>query len=135
MLQLNPTVGVAPGTTTMTLGGLGDQPIDYSNCPNEPWQFVNPPVMTEGPPPGVSADTSPYPVTTYWDPMSNARSSGNALGAHRWDPYTDQPSLKGLRSPGLGQSLSDTRWSFVIVAGIAAFAVTFGLLYWRRKKA
>jgi hypothetical protein len=132
-LQLNPTVGVAPGTTTMTLGGLGDQPIDYSNCPNEPWQFVNPPVMTEGPPPGVSADTSPYPITTFWDPMSNARSSGNALGAHRWDPYNDWPSLKGLRGAS-SFDLSGARWSLVIVAGLAAFAVTFGVLYLRRKK-
>ena len=102
MLQLNPAVGVAPGTTTMTLGDPGDCP------PDEPWQFVNPPVMAEGPPPGMSG-----------------------LGRHRWDPYTDWPSLRGA---SLGQTISDTRWSFVIVAGIAAFAVTFGLLYLRRKK-
>jgi hypothetical protein len=132
MLQLNPTVGVAPGTTTMTLGGLGDQSTDYSDCPqDEPWQYVNPPQIAEGPPPGVSSDaTPPYPATSFWDPMTSAQGDMGLMG--RWDPYTDWPSLKG---PGLGQTIGDTRWSFVIVAGIAAFAVTFGLLYLRRKKA
>lgn len=114
MLQLNPTVGVAPGTTTMTLG-------DASCPPDEPWQYVNPPKVQEGPPSGMSG-----------------------LGAHHWNPYADwrafditpmyySPSKTSLKGLG-GASIGDTRWSFVIVAGVLAFAVTFGILYSRRKK-
>jgi hypothetical protein len=118
MMQLSSTVGVAPGTTTMT---LGDSQMGPYCPPDEPWQYVTPPQVTEGNPPGVSPDVTQLPVPQFWD------------------PYTDEPTLKGLR--GLGtftDDLSNANWSFVIFAGVAAFAIGFGVFYWkgfRKRKA
>ena len=115
MIQMTPTVGVAPGTTTMT---LGDASSMRANCPpDEPWQYVTPPDVVTGPPSGV-APGGPIPQPQYWD------------------PYTDPPSLRGLGS--FTTDLGNANWSYVIFAGVAAFAIAFGVFYWkgwRKRKA
>jgi hypothetical protein len=95
------TVGVAPGTTTLQ---LGDCP------PDEAWQYVLPPQVTEGPAPGVAPDVTQMPTPQYWN------------------PYQDPPSLKGL---GGASNLANASWSLVAFVGIAAFAVAFGVFYWK----
>jgi hypothetical protein len=112
MMQLNPTVGVAPGTTTMT---LGDHATDYSDCPpDEAWQYVNPPQVTTGLAPGVSSNVTQGPTPEYWD------------------PYQDLPSLKGAR--GLGSftdDLSNANWGMIVFAGALVFGVAFVSMYGR----
>jgi len=118
MMEARPTVGVAPGTATLQLGD--------PSCPPDEWPqtaYVMPPEVQEGPPPGVPASATLFAPTTYYD------------------PYTDEPSLKGVAIPGyqrrnLGQSsftddLSNASWGLVAFAGIAAFAGVFLVMYTR----
>ena len=131
MIQLNPTVGVAPGTTTMT---LGDCPPDELN------HYVVPPVVTTGYPSGVTPDgitagTVYYPSPSGLAPggvdSSLVMPSMGMNGTH-WNPYQDLPQLKGLGDDGSDDG--STRWGLVLFAGLATFAAAFGLLYLRRKK-
>ena len=121
MIQLNPTVGVAPGTTTMTIsdgsGGLGDCP------PDEPWRYTLPPQVQSGFPPGIFAP--PIPTPRYWVGEGASELSGPVI---YWNPYQSAAQLRGL-----GQATP--RWSLVMFTGLAAFAVVFGVRYfWPRKK-
>jgi hypothetical protein len=104
MIIMNPTVGVAPGTTTMQLGA--------APCPpDEPWMYTSPPqvssalaTMTFGPPP--PPDVRPQ----------------------AFDPYGTESRLQGL-----GQS-GTTRWGLIAFAGLATFAAVLGYGYYRTRK-
>jgi hypothetical protein len=135
MIQLNPTVGVAPGTATLAFGGLGNCP------PDELRQYVTPPVVTAGYPSGVTPDgiaagsvyyPSPSGLASGGVDPSLVMSSMGMNGTQRWNPYQDLPQLKGLGDDTSGDS--SLRWSLVLFAGVATFAAAFGFLYLRRKK-
>jgi len=77
MIQLNPSVGVAPGTTT----------IQLSDCPpNEPWHYTVPPDVVTGFPSGMT-------------PPATAGAPSTAL-----NPYATESQLRGLglASPNWG---------------------------------
>ncbi len=126
MMQLNPTVGVAPGTTTMTIsdgsGGLGDF------CPpDEPWRYTLPPQVQTGLPPGVLAvgPDGKIPLPRYWVGEGASELSGPVT---YWNPYAVLPQLRGLGQAG------GPRWSLVLFTGLATFAVVFGVRYFWPKK-
>jgi hypothetical protein len=109
MIQFTPTVGVAPGTTTMNLGnpraatgltclGLMGQP-----CPPDPR-----PYLISVPPPKASAARTAQPLVTY-------------------DPYAD---LARLRGAGLGAASAG---SFFVPAALA-FAALVGFGFWRTRR-
>jgi hypothetical protein len=134
MIQLNPTVGVAPGTTTLALGGLSDCP------PDELWQYVTPPVVTTGYPSGVTSDgiaagTVFYPSPSGLPPGGVDPSlvmSSMGMNGTQWNPYQDLPQLRGLGDDSGDDS--SLRWGLALFAGVATFAAAFGFLYLRRKK-
>ena len=108
MIQFTPTVGVAPGTTTMNLGnpvatgltclGLMGQP-----CPPDP---------------------RPYLISVPSVKTSTARASQPMVA---YDPYADIARLKG---PGLGAA---SVGSFLGPAALA-FAVLVGFGFWRARR-
>lgn len=103
MIQFTPTVGVAPGTTTMQLGGAA-----CVGCPDDPrltyWQ---PPKVATGLPPGVRAM-----------PKGGFRVM--------YDPYATESLLKGgLR--GLGAA----RPGVGVLAAVLGFAGVLGYALWR----
>lgn len=107
MIQLNPTVGVAPGTTTMALSGLRDCP------PDEMWRYSSPPDVQTGYPSGV-------------------KPNGAIPPPHYWDPYNDFPQLRGLGDDTSGDT--SVRWGLVAFAGLATFATVFGVRYFMHRK-
>ena len=109
MIILNPTVGVAPGTTTMTLG---------APCPpDEPWMYTSPPV--------VSSETAT--VTFGPPPPPDPRPVRAEINGITYDPYGTESRLRGLGG-------TTPRWGLVLFAGLATFAAVFGISYWRSKK-
>lgn len=124
MIILNPTVGVAPGTTTMQLGiapmVLGPGPCGPNGCPplgapcppDEPWMYTSPPV--------VSSETAT--VTFGPPPPPDKKTGPTAL-----DPYGTESKLRGLGG-------TTPRWGLVMFAGLATFAAVLGVGYWRRRR-
>jgi hypothetical protein len=107
-LTFTPTVGVAPGTTTMTLG-----------APN---------------PAGLVCLGGPCPPdpTRYYTSMLNVKSpksAGQAGTQTAYDPYATESQLRsGLR--GLGEA----RVGVGVVAAALAFAAVLGFGFWKRRK-
>lgn len=98
MIILNPTVGVAPGTTTIQLGGPREGFTCLGgDCPQNPVQTYTSPleVVTELP----SKAANPVPPGEYWD------------------PYVEEHRFQGL--DGAGPTI---RWGLVLFAGVAVFA-------------
>jgi hypothetical protein len=100
-----PTVGVAPGTTTMS---LGDCP------PDELWRYTVPPQVITGLPSGVVAPASAADVIT-----------PGAVAAT--NPYGTESQLRGLGE-------LTPRWGVVLFAGIATFATVLGISWLRRRR-
>ncbi|MGH7175762.1 MAG: hypothetical protein ACREJC_00150 [Tepidisphaeraceae bacterium] len=105
MILLNPTVGVAPGTTTMQLGGA---------CPPDP-VHLSPFTMT-----------MPEIVAPAMAPITSAAADASN-GAGYWVILPDNEKLRGLSDAGA------PRWGLVLFAGLTAFVGVFGYRYWRRR--
>lgn len=140
-LHFTPSVGVAPGTTTMSLGHARGCP------PDERWMYTSPPDVDTGFPsgmgPGVTADVGPAPApgpidisqTSSTAPMNPADAGyhasafpppqqphgGHLVPAHRWNVYATESRLRGLGDmPRLG---------LVVFAGVATFLAVLGIGY------
>jgi|WetSurMetagenome_2_1015567.scaffolds.fasta_scaffold471455_2 hypothetical protein len=129
MIIFTPTVGVAPGTTTMQLGGA---------CPPDP-------VIPYTFPPATSEVITP----SYTDvaAMTATRAAASVGGV--WWPYADDARLRGLdRLPGgelstLGSgwipggspvplgATTPNRWGLAVLTGVVAFSI---VLFLRRRK-
>ena len=134
MIQLgHGTVGVAPGTTTLALGDPG-MVLDPASCPPDEWPvtaYVAMPQVTEGMPPGVDPSVTVVPPQRWYNAARNAIVPG--LGAHHhhmWDPYEDAMALKGLGGT-FGSQLGNASWGLVGLVGVTAFALAFGVFYWK----
>jgi hypothetical protein len=105
MIHFTPTVGVAPGTTTMQLGA--------APCPpDEPWMYTSPPQVS-----------SELATKTFEPAPPDLVRQSKAF-----DPYGTESRLQGL-----GQTTSP-RWGLVAFAGLATFAAVLGIGYWRSRK-
>jgi len=104
VIQFTPTVGVAPGTTTMQLGAA------CASCPPDPaltyWQ---PPKVATGLPPGVRAMPKDGFRVVY-------------------DPYATESLLKG----GL-HGLGAVRPGVGVLAAVIGFAGVLGYALWRSR--
>lgn len=102
MIILNPTVGVAPGTTTLQLGGTKSGFTCLGgDCPQNPAQTYASPLDLMTRLPSGTAN----PVAPGW----------------YWDPYVNNERLNGLRGPS-----APIRWGLVVFAGLAVFAGVVG---------
>jgi len=107
MILVNPNVGVAPGTTTMTVGGLSTK-------------------ATFG-----EAACAPDPVRQYTSPLAvktNLDFASDWATPTVYYPYVDTERLRGLGSLGIA---SPPRWGLVLIAGLATFAA---VLFLRRRR-
>lgn len=119
-VRFTSTVGVAPGTTTMQLGGLRD---GASTCPpDEPGAYIFDPIGTDAFAAGAAAELlardDSQPV---WDPYADPVRL-NGLGNLR-DATTDEPLTTGT-SP---------RWGLVLASAVIVFGVTLGIAHFARR--
>jgi hypothetical protein len=110
LLTFTPTVGVAPGTTTMTLGEAKPAGLVCLGgpCPPDPARYYS----------------TPPTVKSGWGSGANGPSARTI-----YDPYATESQLRsGLR--GLGEA----RVGVGVVAAALAFAAVLGFGFWKRRK-
>src|SRR5690242_3690821 len=139
MLMMDPyftrSVGVAPGTTTMSIAGVGDCP------PDERWMYTSPPIVDTSPQgagagagatPGATIDIVQSSATAPIAPTDAVMQPGTFVPGklQRWNPYATESKLRGL-----GSFWGDAapRWGVILFAGIMTFATVLGIGYLRRK--
>jgi hypothetical protein len=117
MILVNPTVGVAPGTTTMTIGGLATQATFGECAPDPVRQYTSPLHVRSGN--GIA-------ITS----MENITPSlgGLAESSTMYMPYTEIERLRGLGALGV---VAPPRWGLILFAGLATFAA---VLFLRRRR-
>ncbi len=132
-----PSVGVAPGTTTMALSGLGCDHL--GNCPpDERWMYTVPPVVDTSPGNPAGGASGPIEITQTSASAPLAVTAPSMLPhttlppgtrhIHHWNPYATESTLRGLRD------IAPPRWGVVLAAGLFVFAAILGVGYLRRKR-
>lgn len=157
MLSISPyfteSVGVAPGTTTMSLGGLG-----CHGCPpDEPWMYTVPPVVDTAPGNPVTAygsddnGTIQITQTSATAPMGPQMQPATQLPTgtiappsmqpgtdvhHRYarsamplNVYATESRLRGLRDT------APPRWGVILASAVVVFAAVLGIGYWKSRHA
>ena len=108
MIQFTNNVGVAPGTTTMTLGTPRAEGLTCLGCPPDPVRYYSrAPAVNAGWPSGVR----PPPTAGQMETIYN--------------PYATESHLSGLGEARLGVGLT---------AMLIGFAGVLGYGWWKRRK-
>lgn len=113
MIHFTESVGVAPGTTTMTLGKPvgGDLVCLGGACPPDPVRYyTNPPNAKTGWSSGATGPTTKRVEVSY-------------------DPYATESQLRS----GL-QGLVGARLGVSVIAAVVAFAGVLGYGFWKRRR-
>ncbi len=113
-------VGVSPGTTTMTLGGLGVCPPGYYGE-----NIMLPGSINFGPRPTAGSMATVAPMTTQAiSPAAGQRRP--SMTRDPLNPYATESKLEGLRGT--------MRWDLLILGFGVAFAGVLGYSLYKRKR-
>jgi len=121
MIRFTPTVGVAPGTTTMQLG------CPHCATPDEPWAYTQPPNVETGYPSGMDAAS--------WAAMTGNQPTQTPAITAGMDPYGTDSTLRDATPTATvtatGSGTVETPMSNWTIALIAGLGVIGALVMWR----